>query len=82
MTKKIGVLTFHYADNMNFGASLQSYAICKMLSKLNDGEIELIDYNPRKLGLYINYVVETLKITVLDFLKLQKSVKQNQNLKN
>lgn len=47
--KKIGILTFHYPNNMNFGASLQSYAVVKMLSKYSS-KVYLIDYNPKKIG--------------------------------
>ena len=28
--KKVGILTFHYAENRNFGAALQTYAITKL----------------------------------------------------
>ncbi|MGL5568835.1 MAG: polysaccharide pyruvyl transferase family protein [Cetobacterium sp.] len=43
--KKIAILTFHFPENKNFGASLQSYAVSKMI--LKEGYIlELIDYKP------------------------------------
>lgn len=48
--KKIGVLTFHYPENRNFGAALQSYAIVKMYEKLNY-EAELIDFKPFDLSI-------------------------------
>ncbi|MGL5625648.1 polysaccharide pyruvyl transferase family protein, partial [Cetobacterium sp.] len=47
---KVGILTFHYANNRNFGASLQSYAITKMVKKLGN-DAYLIDFNPINLGL-------------------------------
>ena len=31
--KKIGILTFHYPENRNFGASLQSYAHLTLFKK-------------------------------------------------
>lgn len=47
---KIGVLTFHFPENKNFGASLQSYAVIKMLEKINC-KAELIDLNLLKITL-------------------------------
>lgn len=42
--KKIGILTFHTANN--FGAVLQAMSLCNRLSELSGSECELIDYNP------------------------------------
>lgn len=42
--KKIGILTFNFYENRNFGASLQSYAVGKLLQ--NNAEIKLINYFP------------------------------------
>lgn len=39
--KKIGILTFHRADN--YGAVLQSYALCTVLNSF-DVDVEIIDY--------------------------------------
>lgn len=47
--KKIGILTFHFPENRNFGASLQTYACLNMLKKI-ELNTEIIDYNPFKLG--------------------------------
>lgn len=44
--KKVGILTFHYAENKNFGAILQSYAMVTLLKKLNCSA-KLIDYKFR-----------------------------------
>ncbi len=44
--KKIGVLTFHWADN--YGAVLQAYGLTKYLSESTQ-EVELIDFRPLKL---------------------------------
>lgn len=42
--KKIGILTFHYADN--YGAVLQAYALRKVLNTFEDCEAEIINYVP------------------------------------
>ncbi len=41
---KIGILTFHFPENKNFGASMQSYAVYKMVEKLGYNA-ELINFN-------------------------------------
>ena len=41
---RIGILTFHFPENENFGASMQSYAVCKMIRKMGY-DTELIDFN-------------------------------------
>lgn len=82
--KKIGVLTFHFPENKNFGASLQSFAINKFL-KNTGNNVELIDYCPYKIS---------KKIKILNFftgrkfieynkkiLKLTKKVKNKEELK-
>ena len=49
---KIVILTFHWASNQNFGASLQSYACMKLMEKyLKCNEVKIIDYNPTCLSL-------------------------------
>ena len=40
---KIGILTFQYPENRNFGASLQTYACMKLLKKYNKN-IKIINY--------------------------------------
>lgn len=47
--EKVGILTFHFPENRNYGAALQSYACQKMIEKLNKN-VYLIDYNPFKLS--------------------------------
>ncbi|WP_308009580.1 polysaccharide pyruvyl transferase family protein [uncultured Fusobacterium sp.] len=47
---KIGILTFHWASNRNFGASLQSYACMKMIEK-KDTNVKIIDFNPEKFNI-------------------------------
>lgn len=48
--KKVGILTFHFSENRNFGAALQTYACQKMINKIKKN-VEIIDYNPFKLGI-------------------------------
>ncbi|WP_455950726.1 polysaccharide pyruvyl transferase family protein [Eubacterium sp.] len=43
MKKKVGVLTFHGADNL--GAVLQAYALCKYITDNLDAETEIVDYS-------------------------------------
>ncbi|MGL6065675.1 MAG: polysaccharide pyruvyl transferase family protein [Cetobacterium sp.] len=45
---KICILTFGYASNRNFGASLQTYAVSKLIEKFNK-DTKLIDYTKDKL---------------------------------
>lgn len=42
--KKIGILTFHYADN--YGAVLQAYALRKILNSFSGYKAEIINYVP------------------------------------
>lgn len=42
--KKVGILTFHYADN--YGAVLQAYALRKVINEMENCEAELINYIP------------------------------------
>ena len=52
MKMRIGILTFQWASNQNFGASLQSYACRKLLNKILKTEnIKIIDFNPTNLNL-------------------------------
>lgn len=61
---KIGVLTFHYPCNRNFGASLQSYSIIKLLKKMTNN-VEVINYVPVKLSTKGNIIY---KITGFNFI--------------
>ena len=42
--KKIGIATFHYADN--YGAVLQAYALRKTINGFDSCQAELINYVP------------------------------------
>lgn len=44
--KKIGILTYHFADN--YGAVLQCYALCKAINEFEDCEAQVINYVPSK----------------------------------
>jgi len=46
MSKKIGILTFHYA--LNYGAVLQAYALQDYIERLTGEQIEIIDYAPSR----------------------------------
>ncbi|MGL5963548.1 MAG: polysaccharide pyruvyl transferase family protein, partial [Fusobacteriaceae bacterium] len=50
MNKNLAILTFHYASNRNFGASLQSYAVGEMIKKIKKN-VSLINYSKDKLGI-------------------------------
>ena len=45
---RIGLLTFHYAENKNFGAILQTYAIQKLIKKVSKLENKMINYDKNK----------------------------------
>ena len=46
---KIGILTFHWAAN--YGAVLQTYALCNYLKNTFAADVEIINYYPRNLEL-------------------------------
>lgn len=46
--KKIGILTFQYPENRNFGGILQSYAHMCLIKKFNE-DVKLINYYPFEL---------------------------------
>lgn len=48
MDKKIGILTFHYANN--HGAVLQAYALRKVINSFSDCRAEIINYVPEGYG--------------------------------
>lgn len=50
--KKIGILTFHYADN--YGAVLQAYALRKVIDALPGCEAEIINYVPEGYEYFFN----------------------------
>lgn len=46
---KIAILTFQWACNQNFGASLQSYACKKFLEEKSKKEVKIIDYEDNSI---------------------------------
>ncbi|MGL5124095.1 MAG: polysaccharide pyruvyl transferase family protein [Fusobacteriaceae bacterium] len=79
--KRIGILTFHYPSNMNFGASLQAFAVNKLFDNST-----LIDYNPIKepLNYRIKFMIggrNFLQYTS-KFLKSTKKIKSFEMLES
>lgn len=84
--KKIGVLTFQWAGNQNFGASLQSYACRKLLSKILQNEnVQIIDFNPTDLSLKGKmlsfFTSKNFREYNTKFLKLTEKIKNIEELK-
>lgn len=50
---KIGIITFHRA--VNYGAVLQSYALCKKVRSFESIECDIIDYRSRFIENYYNF---------------------------
>ena len=69
--KKVGIITFHFADN--FGAVLQTYALSKTIEKF-DLEVEIIDYVPKKLrdfyNLYPNVIYAISEYGILSTIRI------------
>lgn len=83
---KIGILTFHYPENRNFGASLQTYAHQKLIEKLGK-EVKIIDYvKERKEKSPIRYLFLYLEMKNFieynkKFLNLTRKYSRKSNLK-
>ncbi len=83
---KIGILTFQWANNRNFGASMQSFACKSLINKVTGKDnAKIINYNPTNFnlvkrifhfftGLYFNEYNNK-------FLKMSKEVYDSENLK-
>ncbi|MBC2856171.1 polysaccharide pyruvyl transferase family protein [Cetobacterium sp. 2A] len=50
MKKKVGILTYQWSSNQNFGAIIQCYAVQKMIEK-EGYDSELVNYTPVQVGL-------------------------------
>lgn len=77
---KVGILTFQWARNQNFGASLQSYACKKLFNKiLNIENTEIINFNPIDLtlkGKILSYFIsKNFRKYNNKFLNLTKEIK-------
>lgn len=80
--KRIGILTFHYPENMNYGAILQAYALMKILLNMKQ-DVKIINYKPdvsKKLEKF-NIEGKAFKRFSDKFLKLTKLYKKS-DLKN
>lgn len=66
--KRVGILTYHYAENINFGAILQSYAILKLL-KQKGYSTKLIDYKFRKYSIIRKLKARFVGASFFDFKK-------------
>ncbi len=85
---KIAILTFQWANNKNYGASLQSYACRKLVEKVSKAEIvKIIDYNPIPLKLKeklkVSFFTSTFKFFQFNkkFLQLTQVCKNEKVLK-
>ena len=67
--KKIGILTFQYPENANFGASLQTYACLNLIKKL-EKNVKIIDYYKKDY----NY---SFKGKILSYLEIKNFIKYN-----
>lgn len=45
--KKVGIVTFHYADN--YGAVLQTWALYKVINSFGDCKAEVVNFIPKKM---------------------------------
>lgn len=84
---KVGILTFQWASNQNFGASLQSYACKKLLDKiLNVENTEIINFTPVNLtlkGKILSLItVKNFREYNSKFLKLTKKIQNIKDFKN
>ncbi|MGL5052476.1 MAG: polysaccharide pyruvyl transferase family protein [Cetobacterium sp.] len=73
--KKIAILTFHYPSNMNFGGSLQAFAVNKLFQNSL-----LIDYTPIKESLKHKLFLKIRGKGFVDF--CNKFIKNTNNIKN
>ena len=84
---KIGILTFQWASNQNFGASLQTYAHQSLMNKIfGDKEIKIINFIPFSMtlkGKIISLItVKNFREYSSKFLKLTKKIQNMKDFKN
>lgn len=83
---KIGILTFQWASNQNFGASLQSYACKKLFEKfLNVEKVEIINFIPNNLvsskKILFYFTAKNFRKYNDKFLNLKKEIYNIEDLK-
>lgn len=83
---KIGILTFH--NTLNYGASLQAYALCKYLRKIG-ADAEIIDYYcsavENQYKTKINHIIfgsESLKVKLKELIILPGMSKRRKEFNN
>ena len=84
--KNIGILTFQWASNRNFGASLQAYAHRTLINKiLKNKDVQIINFNPISITLkgkvLIYFTAKNFRKYNEKFLNLTKEVKNIEKLK-
>lgn len=83
---KIGILTFQWANNRNFGASMQSFACKSLINKVTGKDNgKIINYNPTNFNLVkrIFHFFTGLSFNEYNnkFLKISKEIYDSENLK-
>ncbi len=84
--KNIGILTFQWASNRNFGASLQAYAHRTLINKiLKNKDVQIINFNPISITLkgkvLIYFTAKNFRKYNEKFLNLTKEIKNIEKLK-
>lgn len=84
--KTVGILTFQWASNRNFGASLQAYAHKTLINKiLKNKNTQIINFNPTTITLkgkiLIYFTAKNFKKYNKKFLNLTKKITSLENLK-
>ena len=84
--KTVGILTFQWASNRNFGAGLQAYAHKTLINKiLKNRNTQIIDFNPITITLkgkiLIYFTAKNFKKYNKKFLNLTKKITNLESLK-
>lgn len=83
---KIGILTFQWANNRNFGASIQSFACKSLMNKtIGKNDTKIINYNPTNFNFIkrIFHFFTGLSFNEYNnkFLKISKEICDSENLR-
>ncbi|WP_210442902.1 polysaccharide pyruvyl transferase family protein [Vibrio crassostreae] len=70
MKNKIGIVSTQFT--INYGAVLQAYSLYKLVDKINNGNVEIIDYCPEgdRYGHVENYSFSSFKSTIVSLATL------------